>query len=184
MKTVTAWWCGVVLALAGGVVDVSARPRTFVAADGVRMKTDVPAGYSFETDTTQDGQLYIRMENPVWPIFVAVVFAPESLVPAKTEEEQRNLLVTQAAEILAQSKEQDYHFLPLNPVSGSGVYCVFSEPGSRKPEDLKPNEFLHIVAGVKTVRGVVMYFRIMCNDITTPEYQEIFDLFVNEFDRA
>lgn len=183
MQAITRLVCGLVVLCALGGGEASARPRTFVAGDGVRIRIDVPPGYSFRTEN-ENGQVIVRLENPVWPIFIAAAIAPSSAVRAPTEEAQRNLLVTQAAEILAQSKEQDYRFIPLNPERGSGVYCLFSAPNASRPEELEPDQFLHVTAGIKTIRGAVMYFRIMCNDVTTPEYQEALALFVNYFDEA
>ncbi len=184
MKTIPRLVCGVSILCALCVGELLARPRTFVAGDRVRFKIDVPPGYSFKTETAPDGQVVVKLENPVWPINIAAVIAPASLVSAGTEEAQRNLLVQETAEILAQSKEQDYRFVALNPARGTGVYCLFSDPNVRPPETLGPNEYLHILAGIKTIPGAVMYFRIMCNDVTSPEFQEAMGLFVDYFHEA
>ncbi|MBE2214330.1 MAG: hypothetical protein IAE82_10705 [Opitutaceae bacterium] len=172
----------VIACLAGG--DLSARPRTFVAGQGVRLKTEVPAGYSFATQTNQHGMTLVKLENPVWNISVAVIISPEYSAEAEGEEWQKNIVVTQSADFLAQSKEQDYKFFPLKPVNGSGVYCVFTDPEAKRPEDLKPGEYLHVVVGAKVIRGAVMYFQIYNNDVKSAEYREVFDLFINGFDEA
>jgi hypothetical protein len=150
--------CGVSLLCVAAAGELGARPRTVVAGDGVRMRVEVPAGYSFRTEAGADGQQLVMLENPVWPILITV------------------------ADILAESREQDYNFKPLNPDQGSGVYCVFSHPGAKRREELMPDQFLHVVAGIKVIRGAVMYFKIKTNDLESPEYQEALGLFVSGFD--
>ena len=166
------------------VGDLAARPRTFVAGQGIRMKADVPPGYSFKSETNQHGVTLVVMENPVWRIVITALISSERPPEAPTEEWQRNLVVTYSADFLAQSKEQDYKFRPLNPVAGSGVYCIFTDPNVKPVEQLGPDEYNHVLVGAKVVRGAAMYFRIMCNDVTSPEFQEAVNVFVNGFDLA
>lgn len=166
------------------VAELDARPRTFVAGQGVRMKVDVPPGYSFKTETNPEGLTQVVLENPVWRIVVIAIISPEYTAETTTEEWQRNLVVSNSADYLAQSKEQDYRFRALNPAQGSGVYCVFTDPDVKPVDQLKPEEFNHVVVGTKVIRGGVMLFRILCNDMSTPEYQEAFNLFVTGFDEA
>lgn len=166
------------------VGDLIARPRTFAAGQGVRMKVEVPAGYSFKSETNQHGMTLVQMENPVWNIKVNVLISPEYTAETETEEWQRNMVVSQSADFLAQSKEQDYKFAALKPVNGSGVYCIFTDPEAKRVEDLKPGEVMHVVVGAKVIRGAVMYFQIFNNDVKSVEYREVFDLFVNGFDEA
>lgn len=164
--------------------DLIARPRTFVAGQNVRIKVDVPAGYSFKTETNQHGMTLVQMENPVWYIKVNVLISPEYSAQAESEEWQRNIVVTQSADFLSQSKEQDYKFLPLKPVNGSGVYCVFTDSEAKRVEDLKPGEVMHVVVGAKVIPGAVLYFQIFSNDVKSQEYLEVFNLFVSWFDEA
>jgi hypothetical protein len=166
------------------VCDLAARPRTFVAGQSVRIKVDVPAGYSFKSETNSEGMTRVLMENPVWNIKIAVLISPEYSAESESEEWQRNLVVSQSADYLSQSKEQDYNFLPLKPANGSGVYCVFTDAEAKRVEDLKPGEAMHIVVGTKVIRGAVMYFQILNNDVKSPEYLEVFNLFVSWFDEA
>jgi hypothetical protein len=176
------WTVCLIIAFSAG--DLLARPRTFVAGKGVRLKVDVPAGYSFKTESNQAGMTLVRMENPVWNIKVNVLISPEYDAKTESEEWQRNMVVTQSADFLAQSKEQDYKFLPLKPANGSGVYCVFTDAEAKRPEDLKPGEVMHVVVGAKVIRGAVMYFQIFNNDVKSAEYLEVFDLFISGFDEA
>lgn len=172
------------LVMITGVGVLEARPRTFVAGQNVRMKVDVPAGYSFKSETTEHGVTVVQMENPVWHINVSVLISTKREPEADSEEWQRNLVVTWSADFLAQSKEQDYKFVALKPTNGSGVYCIFTDPDAARVEDLKPGEFMHVCVGAKAIPGAVMYFRIFSNDVKSEEFREVFDMFVNGFDEA
>lgn len=184
MSTTTRWIGSVAILLALAAGELSARPRTFVAGQGVRMVAEVPAGYSFKSETNQNGVTLVVMENPVWRIVITVLLSSEYPPEASTDEWQRNLVVSHSADFLAQSKEQDYQFRPLMPVSGSGVYCIFTDPAVKPVEELKPDEYNHVLVGAKVVRGAAMYFRILCNDVTSPEFKEALGVFINAFDPA
>lgn len=172
----------VIACLLGG--ELSARPRTFVAGQGVRMKVEVPAGYSFKTEARENNGVIVQMENPVWGISVTGVIIAEYEPKCDTEQWQRDFVVSRSADFLAQSKEQDYKFLPLAPTEGTGLYCIFTDPEAKRAEELKPGEYLHAVTGVKVFRGAVILFRIMCNDVRSAEFQEVLAVFVNTFDPA
>ena len=171
---------GVLLVL--GVVELAARPETFVAGQRVRMKVDVPVGYSFETETNEHGITMVQMENPVWRIALRVYISPEYSADMTTEEGQRSIVASHSSFLLAESKEQDYKWQPLNSRRGSGVYCVFTDPAAKKVSELGPDNYMHIVTGAKVIKGASMYFQVYCNDLKSPEYQEIFDRLINGFD--
>ena len=171
---------GVLLVLGG--TELTARPETFVAGQRVRMKVDVPVGYSFETETNEHGITLVQMENPVWRITLRVYISPEYSADMATEEGQRSIVASQSSFLIAESKEQDYKWQPLNSRRGSGVYCVFTDPAAKKVSELGPDSYMHIVTGAKVIKGASMYFQIYCNDLKSPEYAEILDRLINGFD--
>jgi hypothetical protein len=173
----------VFVALAGSL-SAQGRERTFVAGQNLRMKVAVPPGYSFRSESGNNGMTLVRMENPVWQIYINVLISPDYSAEKENERWQRDLVVAQSADFLASSKEQDYKFMPLKPLSGSGVFCTFTDPDASRPEELGPDEFMHVVVGAKVIRGAVMYFQIFNNDVRSQEFQEVFDLFVSGFDAA
>ncbi|WP_221032075.1 hypothetical protein [Actomonas aquatica] len=179
---------GVVLWVLGAAVATTAqgqsRTESFTAGQRVKLSTRVPLGYSFEQETDSQGVTLIEMLNPVWRISLRVYISGEVPAEASKTEWQRNLVVQNSSMFLSQSKEQDYRWQALVPEEGSGVYCVFSDARARKVSELPPDGFMHVVTGVKVIRGAVMYFQIWCNDMTVPEYQEIFDLLLYDFDRG
>lgn len=165
-------------------VQAQAGERVVVAGQNVRIRVAVPPGYSFKTESNEGGMTLVRMENPVWHISVNVLISREYSRETEGEEWQRNMVVTQSSAFLAQSKEQDYHFHPLRPRRGSGVYCVFTDAEANSIAQLKPDEYMHVVVGAKVIRGAVMYFQIFNNDVRSEEYLEVFRMIQDSFDPA
>ncbi len=181
LQRLRIWGAGLLLLAAP---PLPAGAETLVAGQRVRLHIPVPAGYSYEVNQDEFGVITVEMENPVWPITLRVFLAPDFPPEATTAEWQRNMVVRNSSQFLSESKQQDYRWETLHPEEGSGVYCVFSDAHARKPSELPPGHFLHVVTGAKVIRGVVMYFQIWCNDRTTPEYQEILNVLLNDFDRG
>lgn len=174
---------GLLLALAGAGVT-EAREETFVAGQRVRLKTEVPLGYSFVAEPSGNGVTTVELENPVWRITLRVYISGDLPPEAKTTEWQRALVVKHSSMLLTQSKENDYRWSDLYPARGSGVYCVFTDAEAKSASELGPDGYMHVVAGAKVIDGAVMYFQIYCNDLTSPEYDEVFALLLNGFDRV
>lgn len=187
MRMRTRFLAGVALAVilsTLGAPSAAARTETFVAGKRVRMKVFVPSGYSFESETNEAGITHILMENPVWHIGLSVFISPEYTPESDTEAWQRNMVVTQSAQFLTESKEQDYQWRTLKPLQGSGVYCIFTDAQAKRAADLEPGGFMHVVVGAKVIKHAILYFQIYNNDLTTPEYREIFDVLLNSFDQS
>lgn len=141
----------------------------------------VPAGYSFRVERDRENNAAVFMENPVWGISITAFLISDREHPLTTTDWQRNELISRVAGAFAQAKEADYNIQPLHPVSGTGVFCVFTDGTYKRVEDLPPGEFLHLTGGVRAWRGCFVYFQIMSNDLTSPEYQEAFGLFETSF---
>jgi hypothetical protein len=71
------------------------------------------------------------------------------------------------------SKEKGMRFEELEPRTGAGTYCVFTDVNLVGKTQLPPGEFLHLTAGLKAWPGVVAVFRFFSNDTTSPEYQGV-----------
>lgn len=64
-------------------------------------------------------------------------------------------------------------FEELEPKTGAGTYCVFTDAALVGRSTLPPGEYLHLTAGVKTWPGVVVVFRLFSNDVNSSEYRAI-----------
>jgi hypothetical protein len=160
----------------------AANERT-VSIAGHKLKVSVPAGYSFESTRDEEGGVLVAMENPVWEISIIARVAPEPDPKCTTSEWQEQHLVTIMADALSQSKEMDYNFKPFKTKSGAtGTYCIFTDPTLKKGEPHKPNDYVNMTGGLKASRGYVVAFKIMSNDVNSPEYREAFALFTDGFE--
>jgi hypothetical protein len=165
-----------------GISAVSAQSDETVTVPGRnRISIFVPPGYSFTVERDADKNASVRMENPVWPIALTAFIIAEADPAIVTEEWQRNELISRVAGALADAKEKDYNIQPFHPVSGTGVYCVFTDARYKKAADLPAGEYMHLTGGVKAWRGCYVFFQIMSNDLTSPEYREAFQLFETSF---
>ncbi len=187
MRHAMRWRGGATLALLvlAATTPASAATETLVAGQRVRMPINVPVGYSYKAERNESGLTEVELENPVWRITLRVYISGDfPTKEALTETWQRDLVVRFSSGFLSESKQGDYQWQSLRPSEGSGVYCVFSDAAARKVSDLPPDGYLHVVTGAKVIKGAAMYFQIWCNDLTTPEYREIFDLMLHGFDRS
>ncbi len=146
-----------------------------------RISILVPPGYSFQVDRDTMNNARVRMEDPVWPIAITALIVAASDPAITTEQWQRNELISRIAPTLPDAKETDYNIKPLHPASGSGVFCVLTDGRYQRVEDLPVGEYMNVTGGVKAWRGCFVYFAIMSNNVTSPEYQEAFQLFQTSF---
>jgi len=172
----------IALALLLATSGVRAQSEEFVTVPGrARLSIFVPAGYSFSCERDVDKNADVRMENPIWPIAITAFIIADSNPAVVTEEWQRNEVISRIASALPDAKEKDYNFQPLHPVSGTGVFCVFTDARYKRVADLPAGEYMHLTGGVKAWRGCYVFFQIMSNDLTSPEYLEAFQLFETSF---
>jgi hypothetical protein len=145
---------------------------------GPKLNFTVPMGYSFEAKNNADGSVGLKMENPVWNIVIHAVIAVENDPEAGTRKWQESMLISHVAAQFSQAQQTDYEFVPLTPIKGSGIYCVFSALGAdRAGGETLPGESTHVTSGIKTWPGRAVLFRIFSNGVTSEEYREAFDLF-------
>lgn len=169
------------LLLATGEFVVAQTEQSVTIPGRHRFSILVPAGYSFRVERDRMDNAAVFMENPVWGISITAFLITDRERPITTTEWQRNELISRVANALSQAKEPDYNIQPLHPVSGTGVFCIFTDGTYKRVEDLPPGEYLHLTGGIRSWRGCFVFFQIMSNDLTSPEYREAFGLFETSF---
>jgi hypothetical protein len=161
---------------------VAQSQRSVSVRGGPKFIVDVPMGYSFATETAQDGAVLVTMNNPVWQISVTAVVGQVSDPAVTSADWQRDFLIGRMAQALPDAKETDYNFKPLNPGPGqTGIVCVFTDAKYKTAEELPPNEFLHMTGGIRAWQGGAIHFTIMSNSIKSPEYREVYEMFRTGF---
>jgi hypothetical protein len=76
-------------------------------------------------------------------------------------------------EYVDSSTEKAMQFEELEPQTGAGTYCVFTDAKLVGQTELPPGEYLHLTTGVKTWPGVAAVFRCFSNDTTSAGYKSI-----------
>ena len=148
-----------------------------------RLSIDLPPGYSYKTERDQEGNARVTIENPVWQISITAIVAAESDPKITTTEWQQNMLISECADALSQSKEGDYKFKPLGTKNGTGTYCIFTDSTLKKGDSIPAGEYINMTAGVKAWPGCLVFFKIMSNDVSSDEYREAFMLMRDSFSR-
>jgi hypothetical protein len=157
--------------------------RTLVLPAGPKFSITVPMGYSYKTDFDQEGNARVLMENPIWQIQIAAIAIADPDPAITSSEWQKNQLISRLAAALPLAKEKDYNFRPLNPRTGTGVYCQFSDAELTKDDKLNPGEFLHLTGGIRSWKGCWVHFQILSNDVSSEEFREVMDLFKSRFEK-
>jgi hypothetical protein len=165
----------VFLALAGQATAQTV--RTILLPAGSKMQVVVPMGYSFNAATNPDGSVRFKMENPVWGIVINALVVAESDPSVMRTEWQQNKLITFVGDSLSISKEKDYIFRPLNPDSGSGVFCTLSAEGADESRPAEPGAATRLTGGLRAWPGRVVVFRITSSSLKSEEYLEAFNIF-------
>ncbi|RME72069.1 MAG: hypothetical protein D6781_02910 [Verrucomicrobia bacterium] len=168
-------------ALDDALAQLAAHPRTLNVRGVGKIRIDVPTGYSLDTEVNRAGITVVKLENPVWHIAVSAGIVPERDPDNTSAAWQDNRLVGFLADLLAESDATEYTFAPLNPIVGTGRFCVFTE-AETPASTPDPDDYHHLTAGIKAWRGVTIIFQILSNDVTSPEYQEVFRLFTHSFE--
>jgi hypothetical protein len=158
------------------------RVETVSIPGGHRIAVLVPPGYSYKVDRDSVNNAAVYMENPVWQISIKAYLITESDPAVTSGDWQRDHLMSRMADAFSEAKESDYNFKPLGPSKGTGTYCVLSDSKYKTGDTLPPGEYVYMTGGVKGWRGCYVYFQIMSNDLTTPEYAEALDLFRTSFE--
>lgn len=159
-------------------VSAPAQTDRFVQfPSGPKINLTVPMGYSFEAHNDPDGNVGIKMENPVWGIVIYAIVAADPDPAVTTWAWQQSKLVGHIAQHLSRAQESDYAFKPLTPIKGTGIYCVFSAPGAEQEGPVGPGLATHVTGGIKAWPGRVILFHIFSIGVKSEEYVEAFDLF-------
>jgi hypothetical protein len=74
-------------------------------------------------------------------------------------------------EYVDSSVEKAMQFEELDPRTGAGTYCVFTDASLVGKKKFPPGEFLHFTTGLKAWPGVLAIFRVFSNDTTSAEYR-------------
>lgn len=138
-----------------------------------RVTIEVPEKLGFASSKNERGIISVRLGHPKEKISLEIAFLPDPEGRFSTARNRKEFMNETFRDYLADSVEKAMQFEELEPKTGSGTYCVFTDAKLVGKTKLPPGEYLHSTAGLKTWPGVVAVFTVFSNEITSKEYQSV-----------
>jgi len=141
----------------------------------------VPPGFAYTSGRDDNGTIVAQIVDPKEKNRLQVQFQPDPASRLGTERQQMDFLAETCRQYAEGSVEHSYDFKALEPRSGTGTYCTFTDAslvGQTPPK----GEFLHVTTGVKVWPGWAIVFTLLSNDITAKEYQTLVTLLKESFE--
>lgn len=166
--------CGLCL-LSGLMVQAAGlvREESVLIFGGRRVSVIPPAGFAVATGRDEAGQVALKVSDAEGRYSVEISFLPDAGGRYTGARARRELMNELFSDYVGSSKEKGMQFEELEPRTGAGTYCVFTDAALIGKTELPPGEFLHLTAGLKAWPGVVAVFRFFTDDTTSPEYRAI-----------
>lgn len=159
------------LGAAGGfAAGEASREETLSLFENRKISIQVPQLHTYNAHKDETGIATVRIADPKEKVSLQLTFLPDPEDRFSKSRARREQMFEVFQEYVGSSKEQAMQFEELEPRTGAGTYCVFTDKALIGKESLPPNEYLHLTGGVKAWPGVVAIFRLFSNDTTSPEY--------------
>lgn len=133
----------------------------------------VPDGFALVTGRDPTGLLGAKLSDPQEGISLDLQFLPDPDGKFASARSRAELMFEMFAGYVDSSTEEGMQFKDLEPQTGAGTYCVFTDKNLLGKTELPPGEYLHLTTGIKTWPGIATVFRCFSNDTTSEEYQAI-----------
>ena len=161
------------LAIAGlcAAVTVASHEETLSLFESRKVAINVPEGFDYATSKNDVGIQQVRLADPNHRVSLDIVFLPDPDSQYKQARARREMLNEQFGDYVDSSAEKGLQFEELEPRTGAGTYCVFTDAKLVGKTELPAGEYLHLTAGLKTWPGVLAIFRLFSNDTSSTEYQ-------------
>ena len=146
-----------------------------------RISIAVPRGLIYSSGRDDDGTIMAKIIDAKETNQLQVSFRSDPASQLGTERQQIDFLAQVCQRYAEGSVERRYDFKPLEPHSGTGTYCTFTDAslvGTTPPK----GEFLHVTTGVKVWPGWVIVFTLLSNDNASKEYQMLLAVLKDSFE--
>ena len=173
-------WLALLLALPSAAAlpapQPKAREEVLVLFGQRRVALVVPAGFVFSSEKDDRGLISARLTDPQEKTTLHISFLPDPAGELATPRGRKEFLVQAFQRFVAGSAEQAMQFEELEPRTGAGTYCVFTDKDLVGRATFPPGEYLHATTGIKTWPGSLAVFTLMSNSTTGDEYRAIMKL--------
>jgi hypothetical protein len=142
----------------------------------------VPEGFSFDAGRDDTGAVVVRLASAGDTVTLDLLFLPDPEGRFAGARARKELINEKFKTYVDSSTEKAMQFEELDPRTGAGTYCVFTDASLVGKDKLPPGEYLHFTAGVKAWPGVLAVFRWFHNDTTSPAYQAVLSMLKTSVD--
>lgn len=156
-----------------GGATLKAPEETIALFDSHKVTVAVPDGFAFSKNPAPNEPLGFKLADTKGRFSLDCVFVPDGDDDLSSARGRREKLVELFNSYVESSTEKGMQFEELEPRTGAGTYCVFTDANLVGKTQLPPGEFLHLTAGIKTFPGVVAVFRLFSDDTTSSEYRAV-----------
>ncbi|MCX6952155.1 MAG: hypothetical protein NTV51_08305 [Verrucomicrobia bacterium] len=148
-----------------------ARDETLILFEQRRVAIAVPEGFVFTSNKDEQGFITARLNDPKDKVSLQISFLPDSEGEYATARGRKELMVKSFQQLVSGSVEQAMQFEELEPRSGAGTYCIFTDSALVGKTKYPPGEYLNSTAGIKSWRGCFVVFTLLSNDTKSDEYR-------------
>lgn len=138
-----------------------------------KLAVAVPEGFGCVTSKSEGGIVTMKLSDPKDRYSVELLFLPDPEGQFSGARARREKMVELLTDYVGPSREQGMQFEELEPRTGAGTYCVFTDSALVGKQKLPPGEYVHLTSGLKVWPGVVTIFRFFSNDTASAEYRAV-----------
>ena len=149
----------------------TAREETLLLFGQRRVTLTVPAGFIYSSGKNERGLITTQLTDSTETIMLQISFLPDDNGEFASSRGRKEFMVETFQPYVAGSVERAMQFEELEPRSGGGTYCVFTDAKLVGKTNFPPGEFLNSTTGVKSWRGCIAVFTLMSNNTTSEEYR-------------
>lgn len=153
-----------------------AREEVLMIFNQRRVSIAVPEGFLYSSEKDERGLITARLADPKEKVSLQISFVPDANDECSTTRGRKEFMVQSFQQYVTGSVEQGMRFEELDPGTGAGTYCVFTDSSLVGKDKIPKGEYLNSTAGVKVWDGCLAIFTLFSNDTKSEEYRAILKL--------
>lgn len=135
-----------------------------------RVSLSVPPGFQYTSAKDERGLITARLTAPNERLSLELTFLPDPDGEYTTARGRKELMAQAFQHYVGRSVEQAMRFEELDPRSGAGTYCIFTDATLVGKKDLPRGEYHHVTTGLKSWRGSFALFTLFSQDTTSDDF--------------
>ena len=166
-------WLLPVFAFASGGPTPKSRELKIALSENREVIVAVPDGFALVTGQDKNGFVGVKLSDAKETVTIDIQFLPDPDVKYANSRSRLELMHEMFSEYVDASTEKAMQFEELEPRTGVGTYCVFTDAKLVGKTDLPRGEYVHLTTGIKAWPGAIAVFRCFSNDTTSAGYKAI-----------